>query len=180
MSNNIRVATLSDAESLRDIYQAALTDIPQRADINPKQKNFWLESGSKIESWEWVIENYNVFVYLKNEQIVGFVGLFNSNIKYVYVHPNHKGNGIAFEMLDFIEKFAKDRGVVELFSEVTGVAAHMFVSRGFEKVKEVTVPIPNTAPFVFHKMVKNLNTALAVNKAQIENQPDATVLVEPN
>jgi len=29
-------------------------------------------------------------------------------------------------------------------------------------------------------MVKNLNTALAVNKAQIENQPDATVLVEPN
>jgi N-acetylglutamate synthase-like GNAT family acetyltransferase len=169
MSNNIRVATLADAESLRDIYQAAITDIPHRADINPKQKNFWLESGSKIESWEWVIENYNVFVYIQNEQIVGFVSLFNSNIKYLYVHPTNKGNGIAFEMLDFIENFAKENGIVELFSDVTGVAAHMFSVRGFEKQKEITVPMPNTAPFVFHKMMKKLNIALAVNKADVDN-----------
>ena len=79
---SIRLATISDAEIIRDIYQAAITAIPQRPDINPKQRAFWLASGSQVSSWETAIGNFTFAVYVENSNVVGFTALHNDYIKY--------------------------------------------------------------------------------------------------
>lgn len=172
---NIRLATISDAEVIRDIYQAAITAIPKRLDINVGQRAFWLASGAEVYKWEEVINSQNVAVYIEESNVVGFVSVLGDMVRYLYVHPESKGNGIGFKLLEWAEEFAKSNGVVILKAEATGLANHLFIVRGFEKVGEIGKQIPNTSPFVFHQMSKNLETALPVNKAEGVVQPSTTV-----
>jgi N-acetylglutamate synthase-like GNAT family acetyltransferase len=173
---SIRLATISDAEIIRDIYQAAITAIPQRPDINPKQRAFWLASGSQVSSWETAIGNFTFAVYVENSNVVGFTALHNDYIKYLYVHPNNSGNGIADKLIDWVETTAKNNGVIDLYVESTGPAHRLFSKRGFEKINEIGKNIPNTSKFTFHHFKKNLESALAINKAEDYIKPSVEVL----
>lgn len=172
---SIRLATISDAEIIKDIYQAAIEDIPQRQDLNIKQRAYWISSGDSLEVWESVINSQNVFVYEKNSTIVGFVSVLNDYVKYIYVHPNSKGNGIGFELLEFAENFAKNNGVVFLKAETSGAAYRLFHLRGFQKMGEISKFVPNTAGLVFHRFQKDLINALEINKAEGVIQPSVEV-----
>ena len=172
---SIRLATISDAERIRDIYQASINSIPKRPDINPKQRAYWLASGSDVSRWESVIEDFIFGVYIENSNVVGFTALHNDYIKYIYVHPNNSGTGIAFKLIEWAENKAKENGIVNLYAESTGPAHHLFTKRGFEKINEIGKNVPNTSPFTFHHFKKNLDTTLPINKAEGIVQPSIEV-----
>lgn len=172
---SIRLATISDAESIRDIYQAAITAIPKRPDINIGQKTFWLTSGADISRWEDIINSQNVAVYVEDSIVVGFVSVLDDFLKYIYVHPDYTGNGIGFKLIEWAEQFAENNGIETIQTHCTSLAHHLFTQRGFTKINEIAKSIPGTASFIFHHFTKDLKTKLSVNKAEGVIQPSIEV-----
>lgn len=170
---SIRLAITTDAEAIKDIYQASITSIPERLDLNAKQRAFWLNSGANVSDWETIInsENQKVFVYENNGSVVGFASIRDNIVRYLYVHPNNSGSGIAFSLLEHIENYAKGININPLLAEVTPWATHLFITRGYVKVDEFGKLIPNTAPFIFVRMKKDLVKAVDINRADVP-QPE--------
>lgn len=59
-------------------------------------------------------KEYPLFVYEKDKKVVGMGGLKGNEIKRVYVDPSYQGKGIGKEILHFLEKLAREKGLDEL------------------------------------------------------------------
>ena len=101
-----------------------------------------------IEAWERRL-NDPVFVAFKNEEPVGLIGLLREGparsahramIVMVYVRKRLRGSGIAKDLLDTVDCYARDIGVTQLELTVSAenpVATDFYLREGFLEVGRI-------------------------------------------
>ena len=66
------------------------------------------------------------------DRSVGYVQLqTDGHLDHLYLHPGHTRLGLAEQLLDAAETFARDRGIRRLFSEASELARPSFERAGY-------------------------------------------------
>ncbi len=136
-SFSIRVAQQSDAIELKDLFQNTVLTINKR-NYSQEEVEDWASCGNDISRIEDMI-NTHYFIVAVNQklQIVGFSSITPKGYLHnMFVHKDFQGKGVAYVLLNEIERFAAVMGIKRITSEVSLTARPFFEKRGFVVEKE--------------------------------------------
>jgi GNAT superfamily N-acetyltransferase len=85
--------------------------------------------------------------------------LFGANIRRVFVHPNHQGQGIGKVVFEALEQKAISHGIKVLDLSASLVSRQFWESVGFVLIKESAIPVSNRKRLVFYEMAKTLSSS---------------------
>lgn len=133
-----RLATLDDAEPIRQIYNLEVTTTTVTFDIEPRsleQQRSWLAARSGA---------YAVIVAEQDEMVVGFASLsrykdkpaYSTSVEdSIYVHRDHQGKGIGKKLLTELLDVATTHGFHAVFARIVGsheASIKLHQAHGFE------------------------------------------------
>lgn len=78
------------------------------------EKDYWLEiyNDSKVD----FLEKFKTYVYLENDEIIGFISVYNNEIKALYVKEGYRRKGIGTKLINYYrDNISED---VEIFVKV--------------------------------------------------------------
>ena len=78
------------------------------------EKDYWLEiyNDSKVD----FLEKFKTYVYLENDEIIGFISVYNNEIKALYVKEEYRRKGIGTKLINYYrDNISED---VEIFVKV--------------------------------------------------------------
>ncbi|MBO5254092.1 MAG: N-acetyltransferase [Clostridia bacterium] len=120
----IRKAVLEDLPALLDIYNHEVLNGTATFDLTPQtlpQRRMWFDAHNT--------ENHPLFVYDADGVVAGYVSLsdyrekeaYRSTVELsVYVHPAHRGKGLATELMGFIlDEARRDDSIHTVVSVIT-------------------------------------------------------------
>lgn len=81
-------------------------------------------------------ENSQMYAAHKKERMMGVVGLDDTTLFGLYVHPDFIGEGVGKSLADHIEEVARDQGVDELNLYSTIASHHFWEKRGYETMEK--------------------------------------------
>jgi putative acetyltransferase len=148
-SIEIQQAKIEDIDQIRLLFLETINHVAIK-DYNSSQVEIWSAGYSDISAWEKkLLEQYFIVAKI-NADVVGFASITpDGYLDYLYVHKNHQREGIASRLLSVIEKYVIEKGLVEIWSDVSITAKPFFLSKGFKisriYLKELRgVYFPNT------------------------------------
>jgi L-amino acid N-acyltransferase YncA len=111
-ARSVRVATRDDLERIREIYNEGIEDREATLDVEPKSR-------AAIDAWfAEHDERYAVIVAEDADAIVGWASLNRYSYRYtyegvgdlsIYVARPFRGKGVGSELLEALERHARDR-----------------------------------------------------------------------
>lgn len=122
-----------DSTALAAVFHASVCEIGIR-DYSEKQVAAW--SAVRPTTDSFLARAYDGRTVLVAESDVGepvaYVDLErDGHIDHLYCRPDHVGTGVASALYDFLEKLAKERGIVSLYVEASEAARRLFERKGF-------------------------------------------------
>lgn len=82
------------------------------------------------------------FFYKNGKDVVGFCCVLpqksSMRLKYIYVHPDHRKNGIFKTLMDVAEEETKEKGFDKITAVATNQAYPLYQKRGYETTKSWT------------------------------------------
>jgi putative acetyltransferase len=148
-SIQIQKAKSEDIDQIRLLFFETITHVTIK-DYDSSQVETWSAGYSDITGWEKkLLEQYFVVAKI-NDEVVGFASITPDGcLDYMFVHKNHQREGIASRLFSAIEKYVVEKGLVEIWSDVSITAKPFFLSKGFKisktYLKELRgVYFPNT------------------------------------
>jgi GNAT superfamily N-acetyltransferase len=135
----IREYKPNDLEAVVSVFQRSVHEVASR-DYSPTQISAWAPERPDREAWARRLETGGVFVYERNDEIVGFARIdFAGCLDLLFVHPGVQGQGIARALFDRVISWAVSRDICHLRSEVSVTGRPFFESVGFRVVREQIV-----------------------------------------
>lgn len=133
----IRIAQLSDASKLRDLFQNTVLTINKR-DYSKAEVEDWASCGNDLSHIKEMIRTHYFIVAINRQsQIVGFSSITKQGYLHsMFVHKDFQGEGIATILLKEIEQYAITTGIIRITSEVSLTARPFFEKRGYIVEKE--------------------------------------------
>ena len=133
----IRIARLSDASKLKDLFQNTVLTINKR-DYSKAEVEDWASCGDNLSNIEEMIKTHYFIVAVNQQsQIVGFSSITPQGYLHsMFVHKDFQDKGIATMLLDEIERYAISNGIMRITSEVSLTARPFFEKRGYIVEKE--------------------------------------------
>ena len=136
----IRKATLNDLDAIRMLFRDTITKVASK-DYTAKQVAVWSSSWDDVTKWENKFKEQEFFVAIIASNLAGFTSLLKENyIDHLYVSSDYQGLGVATELLTYIENIAINKGATVVKSDVSITARPFFESKGYQVVKENTIP----------------------------------------
>lgn len=121
---NIRTAAQTDLPALLDIYNYEVVNGVATLDLAPKtlqERQAWMDSHN--------VENHPLILAEEDNVILGYASLstyrekeaYRSTVELsVYVHPDHRGKGVASAMMDaLLEEARRDQRTHTVVSVIT-------------------------------------------------------------
>jgi putative acetyltransferase len=128
-----------DLEAVVALFQRSVREVASR-DYPPAQISAWAPEALDFEAWARRLETGGVFVYERNDQIVGFTRVDDTGcVDLLYVHPEVQRQGVARALFDRVISWAVSRGIRHLRSEVSITARPFFERIGFRVVRQQVV-----------------------------------------
>lgn len=92
------------------------------------EKDYWLEiyNQTKVD----FLENFKTYVYIENNEVLGFISIYDNEIKALFVKEENRGNEIGTKLLNycknnieenshiFIKIFEKNMNAIVFFSKL--------------------------------------------------------------
>ncbi len=92
------------------------------------EKDYWLEiyNQTKVD----FLKNFKTYVYIENDEILGFISIYDNEIKALFVKEENRGNEIGTKLLNyfrdnleekadiFIKIFEKNMNAIVFFSKL--------------------------------------------------------------
>ncbi|MEI7718614.1 MAG: GNAT family N-acetyltransferase [archaeon] len=94
------------------------------------------------------IKSYSIFCLVDKKEIIGMVGLNGIEIKGVFVKVSHVRRGIGTKLMDFIEEYAKKKGLKKVHLWSAEKAKEFYKKLGYKLIKKVSKP---------YKKIRNVN-----------------------
>ena len=63
------------------------------------EKDYWLEIYNQTKND--FLENFKTYVYIENDQILGFISIYDNEIKAIYVKEENRRNGIGTKLINY-------------------------------------------------------------------------------
>ena len=63
------------------------------------EKDYWLEIYNQTK--KDFLENFKTYVYIENDQILGFISIYDNEIKAIYVKEEKRRNGIGTKLINY-------------------------------------------------------------------------------
>lgn len=144
------------AETLR-IFHDAIT-VTASADYTPEQIAAWARPENRdVGGWDRSMLARESYAALVGEQLAGFSDVSaDGYIDMMFVSPRFARQGVARELLTFLEIRAGKMSVSQLSSNVSITARPLFESLGFQVVDEQHPVAGGVVMTSFH-MIKKLN-----------------------
>jgi putative acetyltransferase len=130
-----RKAKLSDAKELSEIRRGVFGNITGE-NYNKKLIAILSEDYSP-EKLKKKIKKYPTFCLIKGKEIIGSVSLQGSEVKGVFVKSSHVRKGIGTKLMDFIENYARKKGLKKLHLWSAEKAKGFYEKLGYALVKKV-------------------------------------------
>lgn len=102
-----------------------------------RQVEAWAARGAAEARWEELWDTPLSFFVAHDGQgnLLGVVSVDGRGYLHsLFVHSEHQGEGIATALLLMAEDYARSRGAVRLYSEVSWTARRFFLARGFREI----------------------------------------------
>ncbi len=129
---SIRQATLSDVSEMKELYQNTILTV-NRKDYSVEEVEDWASCGDNIDHWdELFAEQYYIVAEDNRGKIVGFASINDTGYMHtLFVHKDFQHQGIATLLYQTLEKYAKEKGVERITSEISITARSFFEKQGF-------------------------------------------------
>ena len=119
-------------------------------------------------------QNKELYVYCENEKIIACISLCNkiddvyipvnwktnnSNNLYIHrlaVHPNFQKKGIGKALMDFAEKYAREKNYSSVRLDTFSMNKRnlkFYESRGYQRLEEIYVPKQSEFPFYCYELI---------------------------
>lgn len=146
----------ADAEPTRRIFYDAIT-VTASEDYTPEQIAAWARPGHRdLAEWNDLMCGRNSYVALVDDQVAGISDVTEQGyIEMLYVSPQFTGQGVAWQLLEFLEQQARDSAAQQLVADVSRTARPIFEARGFQ-VKAEQHPVIDGVAMVNFCMTKTL------------------------
>ena len=133
----IRIAEPSDIMALRELYMETVLKVNRR-DYTQAEVEDWASCGNDIAKLAGMLETHYFIVAVdKQSQITGFSSITPEGYLHsMFIHKDFQGRGIATILLNAIEQYAKEHGIIRITSEVSLTARPFFEKRGYVVEKE--------------------------------------------
>ena len=137
MNNSIEIqkAGNEDIDQIRLLFFETINHVNTK-DYNSSQIEIWSAGYNDIPKWRKKLSEQYFIVAKINTLVVGFASIAPDGcLDYMYVHKNHQREGIATHLLEAIEKFVLENGLLEIWSDVSITAKPFFLRKGFNIIK---------------------------------------------
>ncbi len=141
-----RKAKLSDALELSEIRRGVFGNIPGEK-YNEKLIKVLTQDYSP-ENIKKKIKKYPTFCLVNGNEIIGSISLQGSEIKGVFVKFNYTRKGIGTKLMNFIENYARKKGLKKVHLWSAEKAKVFYKKLGYKLIKKVSKP---------YKGVRNVN-----------------------
>lgn len=125
----ITKAKISDLKEIAELRRQTLKKINSKS--LPESDIKVLTRMNSLSSLKKRIKQAEMFVIKDKNKIMGTVDLKNNEIKGFYVEKNNINKGVGSKLLEFIEKYSKDRGHRILWLECNKSAKGFYLKKGF-------------------------------------------------
>jgi putative acetyltransferase len=152
----IRLATLQDIPSLKNLYQGTITHI-NKQHYNPEQIAAWAATAERISSLENKIKEQYFYVAVNTDDVIaGFSSLeADGELDMMYVHKDYQGLGIASLLIQQIYEKAAALGLAKLTAYVSITARPFFEKQGFIVVETQQVQLGDVS-LTNYEMIKTI------------------------
>lgn len=155
MQLTIRKATSFDLDSITQLFSETIEAVNAN-DYSPQQINAWKKGALNKDKWLRKISEQYFLVCVTANNIVGFGSITQEGyLDFMYVDKDHQGRGVASKIYDLLEKFAIDKEIDKIVSDVSITAKPFFERKGFEVLQQQQVDI-DIIKLINYKMQKRL------------------------
>jgi|SRR3989344_1187840 len=150
----IRKAKLEDAKII-SVLRKATFELVNSKEYNSLQVKDLIDN-SNLDKMIEKIRSREMFCLVDGRKILGTVDLDGDKIAGVVIRKNYLRRGIGTKLMNFIEDYAKKKGLkkVKLFS--TPLAVLFYQGLGYKKIKEVSSSTTKGVYLPTYKMEKIL------------------------
>ena len=141
-----RKAKLSDAKELSKLRQGVFGKIRGEEYLPSFVKA--LNDANSPKDLKRKIKSYNIFCLVDKTEIIGMVGLNGAEIKGVFVKVSHIRRGIGTKLMNFIEEYARKKGIKKVHLWSAEKAKGFYKKLGYKLIKKVSKP---------YKGIRNVN-----------------------
>jgi putative acetyltransferase len=137
----IKQATQSDLDTIIQLFSDTI-GVVNAIDYSAEQIRVWKGGASKKEKWlKKISEQYFLIAEIDN-MLAGFGSITHDGyLDFMYVSKDHQGRGVASEIYNSLEKFAVEKRIDKIVSDVSITAKPFFEKQGFELLQEQQVAI---------------------------------------
>jgi len=137
----IKQATQSDLDTIIQLFSDTI-GVVNAKDYSAEQIRVWKGGASKKEKWlKKISEQYFLIAEIDN-RLAGFGSITHDGyLDFMYVSKDHQGRGVASEIYNSLEKFAVEKRIDKIVSDVSITAKPFFEKQGFELLQEQQVAI---------------------------------------
>ena len=128
----IKVAQQSDIVEIKEVFKNTVLEINRR-DYSQAEVEDWASCGNDLSKiGEMINTHYFIVAVNQQSEIVGFSSITHQGYLHsMFVRKDFQGKGIATLLLDDIERFAKENGIIKITSEVSITARPFFEKWGY-------------------------------------------------
>lgn len=127
----LRPCLPADAKALVDIFVASIEALAAD-DYSEAQREAWMSTAADEGAFVKRVMQHLALVATVDGAPAAFASLKdNSHIDFLYVHPDHAGQGLAAALIDALEKLARNRRAETLTVDASDTALGFFEKRGF-------------------------------------------------
>lgn len=123
-----------DADALAAVFERAVRAIGPR-DYSPAQVEAWIGPEPRAKRFRSAMaDGRSCWVALDDGQrVTAFVDLeADGHIDFLFADPDVAGRGVASDLLDVLERTARDRGLTRLYVEASEAARRFLLKRGYK------------------------------------------------
>lgn len=123
----------NDAEAMSRVYRRSVRRLGAR-DYTPEQVEAWASRGPDAARFRQKIgDGRQGWVAVNSEgRVCGFVDLeADGHVDFLYVDPEHAGQGVAGRLLAEVERAARSAGLTRLYVEASETARPVFQRHGY-------------------------------------------------
>jgi putative acetyltransferase len=145
--SNVIVRELRDGEELvlRGVFYSSVHDLAAEH-YTPSQISAWAPESFDVHAWTEYVRSRRTFVAEEDGEIAGYCALREDGyLDHLYVSGPHAHHGVGRQLLEHVDRVARDCGLTALESDVSVCAEPFFEHRGFSVLERRTVVVGGVA-----------------------------------
>ena len=159
MSQQIRLRQMKQAD-LQSVYELVQNTIQVAyADVYPPEAIEFFKNYHNRENMLKDLETGYIVVAEADEQILGTGTLLGTNVRRVYIPPEHQRQGIGKLVVKELERKAKSAGLEKLDLSASPKSRRFWESAGFGLLGEFFLPVAKEKKLIYYEMTKNLRSS---------------------